>query len=149
MTKANLPRVDVYTDGACSRNPGPGGWGVLLVFDGEEKEVCGGVAETTNNRMEITAAIEGLKALKRPCNVHLYTDSTYLRDGITTWIHLWRRNGWRSSARKPVKNQDLWRELEALAGAQQITWHWVKAHNGHARNERADALANQGLAPFK
>lgn len=149
MTKAKLPRVDVYTDGACSRNPGPGGWGVLLVFDGEEKELCGGFADTTNNRMEITAAIEGLKALKRPCNVHLHTDSTYLRDGISTWIHLWRRNGWRTSERKPVKNQDLWRELEALAENQQVTWHWVKAHNGHPENERADALANQGLGPYK
>ncbi|MFP5468800.1 MAG: ribonuclease HI [Alphaproteobacteria bacterium] len=142
-------RVDIYTDGACSGNPGPGGWGALLVHDGVEKTICGGEKETTNNRMEMTAAIEALKALKRPCNIHLHTDSSYLRDGITKWIHGWKKNGWRTADKKPVKNQDLWLELETQLERQQVTWHWVKGHAGHTENERADALANQGMAPFK
>lgn len=142
-------RVDVYTDGACSGNPGPGGWGALLVFGRIEKELCGGAANTTNNRMEMTAAIEALKALNRTCDIHLHTDSTYLRDGITKWIHGWKRNGWRTADKKPVKNQDLWQELETQIERHHLTWHWVKGHSGHAENERADGLANQGMAPFK
>lgn len=149
MSHAHHDRVDIYTDGACSGNPGPGGWGALLVHDGGEKSLCGGAPETTNNRMEMTAAIEALKALKRPCNIHLHTDSVYLRDGITKWIHAWKRNGWRTADKKPVKNKDLWLELEAELERQHVTWHWVKGHSGHTENERADALANQGMAPFK
>lgn len=149
MSVADLTRVDIYTDGACSGNPGPGGWGVLLRTGETEKELCGGSAETTNNRMEMTAAIEALKALKQRCDVHLHTDSTYLRDGITQWIHNWKRNGWRTAAKKPVKNQDLWQELDALLARNKITWHWVKGHAGHPDNERADALANRGMEPFK
>ena len=149
MSPEQLQRVDIYTDGACSGNPGPGGWGALLVFADKEKELYGGVAGSTNNRMEMTAAIEALKALKRPCNVHLHTDSAYLRDGITKWIHGWKRNGWRTADKKPVKNQDLWLELEALIALQKVHWYWVKAHNGHIENERADALANRGVAIFK
>lgn len=142
-------RVDVYTDGACSGNPGPGGWGALLVFGRVEKELCGGATNTTNNRMEMTAAIEALKALNRTCDIHLHTDSTYLRDGITKWIHGWKRNGWRTADKKPVKNQDLWQELETQIERHHLTWHWVKGHSGHVENERADGLANQGMAPFK
>ncbi len=149
MNAAHRDRVDIYTDGACSGNPGPGGWGALLLHEGVEKELCGGAADTTNNRMEMTAAIEALKALKRPCNIHLHTDSTYLRDGITKWIHGWKRNGWRTANKKPVKNQDLWQELEAQIERQQVIWHWVKGHAGHTENERADALANQGMAQFR
>jgi ribonuclease HI len=149
MSNMHRDRVDIYTDGACSGNPGPGGWGALLVHDGVEKTICGGEKETTNNRMEMTAAIEALKALKRPCNIHLHTDSSYLRDGITKWIHGWKKNGWRTADKKPVKNQDLWLELETQLERQQVTWHWVKGHAGHTENERADALANQGMAPFK
>ena len=122
---------------------------MLLHHGGTEKTLCGGAPATTNNRMEMTAAIEALKALKRPCNVHLHTDSTYLRDGITKWIHAWKRNGWRTADKKPVKNQDLWRELEDQIERQHITWHWVKGHSGHPQNDRADALANLGMAPFK
>ncbi len=149
MSNVHRDRVDIYTDGACSGNPGPGGWGALLVHDGVEKTICGGEKETTNNRMEMTAAIEALKALKRPCNIHLHTDSSYLRDGITKWIHGWKKNGWRTADKKPVKNQDLWLELETQLERQQVTWHWVRGHAGHTENERADALANQGMAPFK
>ncbi len=149
MSSVHRDRVDIYTDGACSGNPGPGGWGALLVHDGVEKTLCGGAPATTNNRMEMTAAIEALKALKRPCNIHLHTDSSYLRDGITKWIHGWKRNGWRTADKKPVKNQDLWLELEFQMERQHVTWHWVKGHSGHQENERADALANQGMAPFK
>ncbi|MFZ5835405.1 MAG: ribonuclease HI [Pseudomonadota bacterium] len=142
-------RVDIYTDGACSGNPGPGGWGALLIYAGTEKELSGGAEDTTNNRMEMMAAIEALKALKRPCQVHLHTDSAYLRDGITKWIHGWKRNGWRTADKKPVKNQDLWLQLLALIESQKVTWHWVKGHSGHPENERADSLANQGMAQFK
>lgn len=149
MSNVHRDRVDIYTDGACSGNPGPGGWGALLVHNGVEKTICGGEKETTNNRMEMTAAIEALKALKRPCNIHLHTDSSYLRDGITKWIHGWKKNGWRTADKKPVKNQDLWLELETQLERQQVTWHWVRGHAGHTENERADALANQGMAPFK
>lgn len=142
-------RVDIYTDGACSGNPGPGGWGALLIYDGAEKQLCGGAADTTNNRMEMMAAIEALKALKRPCQVHLHTDSVYLRDGVTKWVHGWKRNGWRTADKKPVKNQDLWLQLLSLTEEQKVTWHWVKGHSGHKENERADGLANQGMVPFK
>lgn len=135
----------MYTDGACRGNPGPGGWGVLLRAKGREKELCGGEAGTTNNRMELTAAIRGLAALKRRCRVVVYTDSTYLRHGIDDWLAKWKRNGWRTSSRKPVKNEDLWRELDELAARHEVQWRWVKAHAGHPGNERADELANLGL----
>lgn len=149
MAEQKFERVDAYTDGACSGNPGPGGWGVLLRHDKGEKELMGGAADTTNNRMEMMAAIEALRALKRPCDLHIHTDSVYLRDGITKWIHGWKRNGWRTAARKPVKNRDLWEQLDALLADRPVTWHWVKGHAGHPGNERADALANCGMAPFK
>jgi ribonuclease HI len=140
--------VVIYTDGACSGNPGPGGWGALLQFGGHERELKGGEPDTTNNRMEILAAIAALEALKRPCLVNLYTDSVYLRDGITKWIVHWKRNGWKTAARKPVKNVDLWQRLEAAIKRHQITWHWVKGHAGHPGNEAADALARQGLDAY-
>lgn len=149
MAEQKFERVDAYTDGACSGNPGPGGWGVLLRHDKGEKELMGGAADTTNNRMEMMAAIEALRALKRPCDLHIHTDSVYLRDGITKWIHGWKRNGWRTAAKKPVKNRDLWEQLDVLLADQHVTWHWVKGHAGHPENERADALANRGMAPFK
>lgn len=137
-----LPEVEIYTDGACRGNPGPGGWGAILrTGNGKEREISGGEAPTTNNRMELTAAIEALQALKRPCRVQLFTDSTYVRDGITKWIHGWRRNGWRTSDRKPVKNAELWQALVEAAAPHRIEWHWVKAHNGHPENERVDVLA--------
>ncbi len=144
-----VKKVVIYTDGACSRNPGPGGWGALLLFDGDEKELYGGAPDTTNNRMEIMAAIQALQSLPHRYSVNLYTDSTYLRDGITSWIHGWRKNGWKNSEKKPVKNKDLWQKLEALIEHHDVSWHWVKAHNGHPENDRADELANRGLAPFK
>ncbi len=144
MTKEQPETVDIYTDGSCSGNPGPGGWGVLMRFNGAEKELCGGEAETTNNRMEMTAAIEALEALKRPVRARIHTDSTYLRDGITRWIHRWKQNGWRTAAKKPVKNKDLWQELDAALDGHDVDWHWVKGHSGHPENERADELA--GLA---
>jgi ribonuclease HI len=137
----DLPIVEIFTDGACRGNPGPGGWAALVRSGSREKELSGGEPLTTNNRMELTAAIRGLEALKRPCRVELHTDSQYLRDGITRWVHNWRRNGWRTSDRKPVKNADLWEELIEAAARHRIDWHWVKAHNGHAENERVDALA--------
>jgi len=137
--------VEIYTDGACRGNPGPGGWGVLLRFNDKEKELWGGEAGTTNNRMELMAAIRALEALKRPSRVKLYTDSLYVMKGITTWIHDWKRRGWRTAEKKPVKNEDLWRELDALAAKHEIEWHWVKGHNGHPENERADQLANKGI----
>lgn len=137
--------VEMFTDGACSGNPGPGGWGVVLRWRGEEKELSGGENPTTNNRMELLAAIRGLEALKRPMAVRIHTDSTYVRDGITKWIHGWRRNGWRTAARKPVKNEDLWRLLETAASRHTVEWEWVKGHAGHPENERADALARAAL----
>lgn len=140
--------IDIYTDGACSGNPGPGGWGALLVWGGHEKELTGGEPLTTNNRMELTAAIEALEALKRPSDVRIHTDSTYLREGITSWIGKWRANGWRTAARKPVKNADLWQRLEAACERHDIEWLWVRGHAGHDENERADALARAGLAPY-
>jgi ribonuclease HI len=145
---ADPKRVVVHTDGACSGNPGPGGWGAILAFNGSEKELFGGAPETTNNRMELTAAIEALRALKGPCTVELHTDSKYVRDGITKWIHGWKRNGWKTSDKKPVKNADLWQALEAETATHKIDWRWVKGHSGHDVNERADALARQGMAPY-
>ncbi len=142
-------RVQLYTDGACSGNPGPGGWGVLLLWNGHEKELSEGEFETTNNRMELTAAIMGLEALKRGMAVDLYTDSTYVRDGITKWIHGWKRNGWKTAAKKPVKNEDLWRRLDQAIARHDIAWHWVKGHAGNPENERADALARQGMSPYR
>ena len=142
---ADPDNIEIFTDGACSGNPGPGGWGALLRFKGHEKELCGGEASTTNNRMELMAAIVALEALKRPALVDLHTDSTYLRDGITKWIHGWKRNGWKTAAKKPVKNVDLWQRLEAALGPHEVRWHWVKGHAGHPENERADELARAGM----
>ena len=143
-----LEHVEIYTDGACSGNPGPGGWGALLSYKGTEKEICDGEVLTTNNRMELFAAIAALETLKRPAQVKLHTDSTYLRDGITKWIHNWKRNGWRTADKKPVKNADLWQRLEKAIEIHEVSWHWVKGHAGHDGNERADELARQGMAPF-
>ncbi|WP_422006344.1 ribonuclease HI [Pyruvatibacter mobilis] len=144
-----MTRVDVYTDGACSGNPGPGGWGAVLISGGNEKEISGGEAGTTNNRMELMAAIMALEAMKRPVEVHLHTDSTYVRDGITKWIHGWKKNGWKTAAKKPVKNADLWQRLEEAAGRHKVEWHWVKGHAGHPQNERADELARGGLEAYR
>lgn len=146
MTDAKDDVVDIFTDGACSGNPGPGGWGALLRWRGVEKELFGGEAATTNNRMEMMAAIRALEALGRPTPVRLHTDSRYLRDGITGWIHNWKRNGWKTADKKPVKNEDLWRQLDDLLGNLQVEWHWVKGHAGHPENERADELARRGIA---
>jgi ribonuclease HI len=137
--------VEMYTDGACKGNPGPGGWGCLLRFKDAEKELCGGESETTNNRMELTAVIRGLEALKRSCSVRIVTDSQYVKQGMTQWIHNWRRNGWRTASKQPVKNRDLWEQLDALLNRHEVQWQWVKGHAGHPENERADALANQGI----
>jgi len=137
--------VTMYTDGACRGNPGPGGWGVVLVAGENEREIYGGVTDTTNNRMELVAAIRGLAALKRRCRVIVYTDSEYLRKGITEWLAQWQARGWRTAARKAVKNEDLWRELAELAANHEIEWHWVKGHSGHPGNDRADMLANRGI----
>jgi ribonuclease HI len=138
--------VEIYTDGACSGNPGPGGWGAVLRYGSFTKELCGGEGGlTTNNRMELTAAIEALEALTRPSSVHLHTDSTYVRSGITSWLPGWKRNGWRTAEKKPVKNADLWQRLDAAAARHRVEWHWVKGHAGHPGNERADELANVGM----
>jgi ribonuclease HI len=141
-------RVAIWTDGACSGNPGPGGWGAILRYGGHERELCGGEALTTNNRMELSAAIAALEALSRPCRIELHTDSQYLRGGVTAWIHNWKRNGWRTADKKPVKNDDLWRRLDEAAQRHAIDWRWVKGHAGDEMNERADALARRGMAPF-
>ena len=138
---AELPSVEIFTDGACRGNPGPGGWAALIRSGTREKEIGGGEALTTNNRMELTAAIEALNALKRPCRVELHTDSNYVRDGITKWIHAWQRNGWRTADKKPVKNADLWQQLLDAAARHQVRWHWVKGHSGHPEHDRVDALA--------
>jgi len=137
--------VQIYTDGACKGNPGPGGWGVLLRYNKIEKTLHGGESLTTNNRMELMAAIQGLQALTRPCEVDLYTDSQYLRKGMSEWLIQWKQNGWRTAKKEPVKNDDLWRLLDQLASIHQITWHWVKGHSGHVENELVDALANKGI----
>lgn len=142
-------RVQIYTDGACSGNPGPGGWGVVLQYNGHIKELKGGEAHTTNNKMELTAAIEALSSLKRPCEVELYTDSKYVKDGLTGWIFGWKKNGWKTANKKPVKNAELWQALDAAVQRHAINWHWVKGHAGNEMNERADQLANEGMAPFK
>ncbi|MDR3374302.1 MAG: ribonuclease HI [Ancalomicrobiaceae bacterium] len=142
-------RVEIFTDGACSGNPGPGGWGAILRFRGRTRELNGGEAETTNNRMEMLAAISALEALTRPCAVDLFTDSSYLKGGITQWVHGWIRNGWKTADKKPVKNVDLWQRLMAARDRHDVTWHWVKGHAGHDENERADELARNGMAPFK
>ena len=140
-----MKKIFLYTDGACRGNPGPGGWGVLLRYHNEEKRRYGGEKQTTNNRMELTAAIEGLKALKESCEVVLTTDSQYVRKGITEWLANWKKRNWKTADKKPVKNQDLWEALDAEATRHRITWHWVKGHSGHVENEIADALANQGM----
>jgi ribonuclease HI len=145
---ADTKRVIIHTDGACSGNPGPGGWGAILEFNGKTKELFGGVPDTTNNRMELTAAIEGLRALKSPCVVQIHTDSEYLRNGITKWIHGWRKNGWKTADKKPVKNAELWQVLGDLIAKHQVSWHWVRGHSGHDVNERADELAREGMAPY-
>jgi ribonuclease HI len=140
-----LSEVKIYTDGACRGNPGPGGWAAVLMTRGTERELSGAEAHSTNNRMELTAAIRALEALKRPCEIDLYTDSQYVKDGITTWILDWKRRHWRTADRKPVKNVDLWQRLDELAGSHKITWHWVRGHSGHPINERVDALANAAI----
>lgn len=145
----DIPRVMIFTDGACSGNPGPGGWGALLRFGEHERELCGGAALTTNNRMELTAAIEALNTLKRSCTVEVHTDSQYVKGGITGWIEGWKRNGWKTAAKKPVKNAELWQALEEARARHRVSWHWVKGHAGHVENERADELARRGMEPFK
>ncbi|MBT0959500.1 ribonuclease HI [Alphaproteobacteria bacterium KMM 3653] len=149
-----MTKLIAYTDGACSGNPGPGGWGALLLAkDGtavlKERELKGGEANTTNNRMELLAAINALDSLQKPSAITVVTDSTYVKNGVTSWIHGWKRNGWKTSTRKPVKNEDLWRRLDEAQARHDVTWEWVKGHAGHPENERADALARAGMAPFK
>jgi ribonuclease HI len=149
-----MPELYAFTDGACSGNPGPGGWGALLqAKDGDtvlkERELKGGEAVTTNNRMELLAAISALEALERPSKITIVTDSAYVKGGITAWLHSWKRNGWKTMAKKPVKNEDLWRRLDEAARRHDVTWEWVKGHAGHPENERADALAREGMKPFK
>ena len=141
--------VDIFTDGACSGNPGPGGWGAILRFNGVERELSGGETLTTNNRMELQAAIAALEALKRPCAVRVHTDSAYLRDGVTRWLPNWKRNGWKTADKKPVKNADLWLRLDAAAAGHAISWRWVKGHAGHPENERADELARLAIAALR
>lgn len=149
-----MPELTIYTDGACSGNPGPGGWGALMVArDGalvlKTRELCGGAADTTNNRMELQAAISALEAIDRPSKLTVVTDSAYVKGGVTGWIHGWKRNGWKTSARKPVKNVDLWKQLDEAQARHDISWEWVKGHAGHPENEKADELARAGMAPFK
>jgi len=141
----NADTIYIYSDGACKGNPGPGGWGALLVTDGHRKEICGGEANTTNNRMEMTAVIRALESLKRPSTVEVHTDSQYVQKGISEWMAGWKRRNWRTADGKPVKNQDLWLQLDALSHLHRIEWKWVRGHNGHPENERADELANQGV----
>jgi ribonuclease HI len=144
-----LKKVTLYTDGACSGNPGPGGWACVLIYGEHEKELSGGAAETTNNRMEMTAALEGLKILKRPCKVEFYTDSNYLKDGVTQWLAGWKKRGWKTAAKQPVKNQDIWEQLDQVIQTHQIEWHWVKGHAGDEYNERCDELAREALEEFR
>lgn len=141
--------VEIFTDGACSGNPGPGGWGAILRFNGITRELCGGEAQTTNNRMELMAAISALNALKEPCEVDLHTDSSYVKDGISSWMENWKRRGWKTADNKPVKNVELWQQLDEARLRHKVKWHWVKGHAGHPENERADELAREGMAPFK
>ncbi|HTR83011.1 MAG TPA: ribonuclease HI [Reyranella sp.] len=143
------PEVEIFTDGACSGNPGPGGWAAILRMDGRERELSGGDPATTNNRMELMGAISGLEALKRPCKVRLFTDSVYVKDGATKWIHGWKKNGWRTSDKKPVKNVELWQRLDAARASHEVAWIWVKGHDGHAENERADELARGEIAKLR
>jgi ribonuclease HI len=140
-----MMKVEIFTDGACRGNPGPGGWGALLRYNGQEKYLRGAELNTTNNRMELMAAIQALAALTRPCQIELTTDSKYVKDGLTTWLHNWKKNNWLSSQRKPVKNKDLWQLLDTEASRHQINWHWIKGHSGHRENELADSLANQAI----
>jgi ribonuclease HI len=149
VSDLEMRAVDMWTDGACKGNPGIGGWGAWMRFGGHEKELCGGETHTTNNIMELTAVIEGLKALKEPCTVTLHVDSTYVMNGIKTWIAGWKRNGWKTAAKKPVKNKELWQELEAQVARHQVSWVWVKGHAGDPGNERADALANKGVEQLR
>ena len=139
------PQVVIYSDGACSGNPGPGGWGAVMISGEHVRDICGGEPATTNNRMELMAAIQALEALKKPCKVELHTDSTYVMKGISEWIHGWKKRGWMTADKKPVKNDDLWRRLDLARGKHDVTWNWVKGHAGHPLNERADALARRGL----
>jgi ribonuclease HI len=148
MTARVMPLVVIHTDGACSGNPGPGGWGAVLASGSHRKEIFGGEALTTNNRMELMAAISALEALKRHSRVELHTDSEYLKNGISTWIESWKRRGWKTADKKPVKNVELWQRLDAVQSLHQVSWHWLKGHAGHAENEQADALARQGMQPF-
>jgi ribonuclease HI len=148
MTDDSTDKIEIFTDGACSGNPGPGGWGAILRYRGTEKELNGGEAETTNNRMEMLAAIMALEAIKRPVRAVVHTDSTYLRDGITKWIHAWKKRGWKTAAKKPVKNVDLWQRLEAAIEDHEVEWRWVKGHAGHPENERADELAREGARAY-
>ncbi len=145
MSTTKRKVVHIWTDGACRGNPGPGGWGAVLRYNGHEKHLHGGEPETTNNRMELTAAIKALEALREPCEVHLTTDSQYLRQGITQWLPQWKRRGWKTADRKPVRNRDLWERLDALAQKHRVHWHWVRGHTGHPENELADRLANRGI----
>ena len=140
-----MSKVEIFTDGACKGNPGAGGWGALLVAEGHEKEICGGESNTTNNRMELRAVIEALGVLTRPCEVVLHTDSQYVQKGISEWIHGWKKRGWKTASKEPVKNEDLWRALDAAQANHQVEWRWVRGHNGHPGNERADILANKGV----
>ncbi len=149
MTTESTLVVEIFTDGACSGNPGPGGWGALLRYGRKERELFGGEPASTNNRMELTAVIRALDTLTRPMTVHVHTDSTYVMQGITKWIHGWKKNGWRTSAKEPVKNADLWQVLELSVSRHEVKWHWVKGHAGHEGNERADALANKGVASVR
>lgn len=144
-----MKSIEIFSDGACSGNPGPGGWGAILRYNGTTKELSGGEPETTNNRMELMAAIQALSALKEPCKVDFYTDSNYVKDGIGGWIEGWKRNGWKTAAKTPVKNVELWQALDEARRRHEVTWHWVKGHAGHPENERADELARLGMAPFK
>lgn len=149
MNKDTTNVLRIYTDGACKGNPGIGGWGVLMQYGQHEKTLCGAEAHTTNNRMELQAAIEALKAIKRPCNIVLTTDSVYVKNGITQWLHIWKKNGWRTAQKKPVQNVELWQELDSLAARYEIDWQWVKGHSGHPGNEIADQLANQAIKALR
>lgn len=144
-----MKNVVIYTDGACKGNPGVGGWGVFLQYGEHEKQLCGGEKHTTNNRMELQAAIEGLSALKQPCDVTLFTDSQYVRQGVTQWIHNWKRNGWKNASKQPVKNADLWQQLDAIVQRHRVNWQWVKGHSGDPGNDLADSLANRGIEQLK